>query len=191
MKLDIGCGPNKKSGFFGMDIHPYPGVDLIQDLAQTPWRIDDSVCDEIWADQVIEHIPDLVNFFSELRRIARDGCCIRLATPHYSSHNSWADPTHIHHLSVSFCDPLAKGYLSERLPGFSIVQRRISFGSLIWTWPARLVCAVFGYRVYEKRFCWMFPASSIIVELRVDKHKPASDTDSVSESVSLPAALEI
>lgn len=169
MKLDIGCGPNKRAGFYGMDLHPYDGVDLVQDISETPWKIDDSSCDEILADQVIEHVPDLMSFFSELYRVSKNGCRISLTTPHYSSHNSWADPTHVHHLSISFCDSFTRGYLAGQLPGFSVAHQKISFGSFIWTWPARLICALFGYRVYEKRLCWMFPASSIIVELQVNK----------------------
>ncbi len=169
MKLDIGCGPNKREGYFGMDIHPYDGVDLVQDINQTPWQLDDSSCSEIFANQVIEHVPDLLSFFRELHRVAADGCHITLTTPHYSSRNSWADPTHIHHLSVSFCAPFVEGYLSEQLPGFSVTKQKISFGSFLWTWPGRLIYALFGDRFYEKHFCWVFPASSVIVELSVDK----------------------
>lgn len=170
MKLELGCASQKREGFFGIDIHPYEGVDLVQDLAEIPWRIDDACCTEIYANQVIEHIPNLREFFTELYRVAADGCRITLTTPHYSSHNSWADPTHLHHLSVSYCKPFTSGgYLAAQMPGFNVERADITFGSFIWTWPARLVCALFGYRVYEKRFCWMFPASSVVVELSVSK----------------------
>jgi hypothetical protein len=169
MKLDIGCGPKKKPGFFGMDLFQYEGVDLVQDITQAPWNIESDSCTEIVAYQVIEHVPDLRSFFTELHRIAADGCCITLTTPHYSSHNSWADPTHIHHLSVAFSKPFTTGYLSAQIPGFSLTKAKITFGSVLWTWPGRLICALFGNRTYEKRFCWICPASSIVVELQVSK----------------------
>ena len=169
MKLDIGCGSNKRTGFYGIDRHPYEGVDMVQDLTQFPWHIEADSCTEIYANQVIEHMPDLCAFIAEIHRIAADGCRVTLTTPHYSSHNSWADPTHIHHLSVAFCKPFTQGYLAAQLPGFQLSKARITFGSFFWTWPARLICALFGYRTYEKHFCWMFPASSVVVELVVNK----------------------
>ena len=169
MKLDIGCGPSKKTGYFGMDIYQYEGVDLVQDISSTPWVIDDSSCEEVYANQVIEHIPDLRSFFNEIYRVAKDGCTVRLTTPHYSSHNSWADPTHIHHLSVDFCKPFTEDYLAKQLPGFKVTNQKITFGSFLWTWPGRLICTVFGYRFYEKRFAWIFPASSIVVDLVINK----------------------
>ncbi len=153
-----------------MDLHPYEGVDLVQDINQVPWQLEADSCEEIFANQVIEHVPDLRAFFTEIHRVAASGCKVTLTTPHYSSHNSWADPTHIHHLSVAFCEPfMTGGYLAEQIPGFSLESERITFGSFLWTWPGRLVSALFGTRFYEKRFCWMFPASSIVVVLRVDK----------------------
>lgn len=170
MKLELGCGPNKREGYFGIDIHPYDGVDLVQDLDETPWNINEGSCEEIFANQVIEHVGDLQIFFTEIHRVAVDGCKVILTTPHYSSHNSWADPTHKHHLSVAFCKPFTDGgYLAAQIPGFSVTKARISFGSFLWTWPGRLICGLFGYRFYEKRFCWIFPASSVIVELKVNK----------------------
>jgi len=169
MKLEIGCGENKKEGYFGMDIHQYDGVDLVQDVSDAPWKIDDESCTEIYANQVVEHIPNLALLFSEMYRVAKNGCAIRLTTPHYSSHNSWADPTHIHHLSVDFCRPLTEGYLTKQLPGFQVTNKKITFGGFLWTWPGQLICLLFGYRFYEKHFTWMFPASSIIVDLVVNK----------------------
>jgi len=169
MKLDVGCGGNKREGFYGIDIYPYDGVDQVQDLTQIPWNIESNSCEEIYANQVIEHMPDLKAFLGELHRIAANGCLITLTTPHYSSHNSWADPTHLHHLSVAFCKPFTEGYLSAQMPGFRVVKQKITFGSLFWSWPGRLICALFGYRFYEKRFCWMFPASSVVIQLKVEK----------------------
>lgn len=33
MKLDIGCGPNKKEGFTGVDQYKFDGVDIVGDVA--------------------------------------------------------------------------------------------------------------------------------------------------------------
>jgi len=39
LRLDLGCGPNKREGFVGVDALPFDGkVDYVVDLRQTPWR---------------------------------------------------------------------------------------------------------------------------------------------------------
>lgn len=40
LKLDIGCGKNKKEGFIGVDIIDFEGVDLVADLGQKQWRFE-------------------------------------------------------------------------------------------------------------------------------------------------------
>jgi hypothetical protein len=56
MKLDIGCGANKKEGFTGIDIAAIEGVDIVHDLNVYPWPIEDNSIDEVWCSHYIEHI---------------------------------------------------------------------------------------------------------------------------------------
>lgn len=37
LKLDIGCGKNKKEGFYGVDIIDFDGVDIVADLRESVW----------------------------------------------------------------------------------------------------------------------------------------------------------
>jgi len=37
IKLDIGCGKNKKEGFIGIDIYDFPGVDIVADVRRKTW----------------------------------------------------------------------------------------------------------------------------------------------------------
>ena len=164
-KVDIGCGPQKTPGYTGVDIYPYEGVDVVQNFDESPWNIPDQSCSNIRCIHVIEHVRDLRVFFEELYRISKPGCHIRIETPHFSSANSWIDPTHLHHLSVEFARPFTSGYLEKQLPGFQVLEKKISFGSVLWTWPGRLIYSVLGFRIYERRVCWIFPASSVIVTL--------------------------
>ena len=58
-KLDIGCGPNKDPSFVGLDIHPYPGADIVFDIdSGERWPIEDDSFDYIRSNHVIEHIHD-------------------------------------------------------------------------------------------------------------------------------------
>lgn len=37
VKIDLGCGKNKRDGFLGVDARMFDGVDRYCDLSQTPW----------------------------------------------------------------------------------------------------------------------------------------------------------
>ena len=69
VRLDLGCGPNKREGFIGVDVLKFGGkVDVIFDLGsgkKFPWK-DDSV-DEVHASHFVEHLtwPQRVHFFNE------------------------------------------------------------------------------------------------------------------------------
>lgn len=169
MKVDLGCGKSKLDGYFGVDLFPFKGVNLVQNLNESRWQIPDASCTEINASHVIEHLEDLFNFFREIYRISADGCIINLSTPHYSSKNSWADHTHIKHLSIDFFEPFISGYMRDKIGAFEIIKKRLSFGSLFFTWPARFIVLLLGYKYYERHFAWMFPARNIHISLKCIK----------------------
>jgi SAM-dependent methyltransferase len=101
--LDVGCGNNKYPGAVGIDINPRTQADVIHDLGVVPYPFDDDEFDEVFSHHVIEHVPDVMAFVSELHRITRHGGRIRLITPHYSNPDWPTDPTHRNHFnSYSF-----------------------------------------------------------------------------------------
>jgi SAM-dependent methyltransferase len=116
VKLDLGCGPNKREGFLGVDCRFIPGVDRICDLSKTPWTLrywktykngksaivpgdtpleDDSV-DEVYASHLVEHLtwPERVHFFNELHRVLKAGAKATIVIPHWASSRFYGDPTH-------------------------------------------------------------------------------------------------
>ena len=138
--LDVGCGEQKK-------------VPWAVGIDRTPWPLAADSFDLVVAAQVIEHVADLPGFFAELHRICRPGAEIRLATPHYTSPDSHADPTHRHGLAYRtfefFADapdgnalPAAQRWANRLLgleatvagwygcPRFELVERRITFRRL-------------------------------------------------------------
>lgn len=56
IKLDIGCGASKQPGFVGLDIRPFPGVDIVQDLEKFPWPLPDESVSFAMTSHVVEHI---------------------------------------------------------------------------------------------------------------------------------------
>jgi len=101
--LDVGCGWNKMPGAIGIDSNAKTHADVIHDLGIIPYPFADSEFDEIICRHVIEHVPDVMAFVTELYRIAKPGGRITIVTPHYSNPDWPTDPTHRNHLnSYSF-----------------------------------------------------------------------------------------
>lgn len=96
MKLDLGCGPNKKDGFVGCDAIAFPGVDHVFDIGSERWPFEDGSVDEAHASHFIEHLtsPQRVHFWNELFRVLKDGGQAAIITPHWNSNRAFGDPTH-------------------------------------------------------------------------------------------------
>jgi SAM-dependent methyltransferase len=97
--LDVGCGSNKYEGAIGLDNNPRTAADVIHDLGQLPYPFADDEFDLIVSRHVIEHVPDVMAFVTELYRISKPGGRIRLVTPHYTNPDWATDPTHRNHFN--------------------------------------------------------------------------------------------
>jgi Methyltransferase domain len=95
LKLDLGCGKNKKAGFTGVDRREFPGVDVIAELAG-PWPWADSSVEEAHMSHVLEHFTGLerVHVFNELYRVLIPGGKCSIITPHWASNRAYGDFTH-------------------------------------------------------------------------------------------------
>ena len=105
LKLDLGCGKNKRPGFTGVDSIAFDGVDIVLDLAETgdtspypykPWPWKDCSVDEVHSSHFLEHLTQIerVHFFNELYRILRFGAQANIVVPGWSSERAYGDPTH-------------------------------------------------------------------------------------------------
>jgi SAM-dependent methyltransferase len=168
-KLDIGGGRGKQDGYIGIDILDYDGVDIVWNLENFPWPLEDNSFDYIKAFHIVEHINDMGAFFKEIHRIASNKAILSISTPHFSSRNSWIDPTHVKHLSLFFTDHFTReGSLSEGEVCFELVSRRVSFGHLIGSMRARFISKLFGYERWERN-AFKMPAQNIYIDLKVIK----------------------
>jgi SAM-dependent methyltransferase len=96
VKLDLGCGPNKKEGYTGVDSMKFDNVDIVHDLTVTPWPFDDDSVDEIHASHFVEHLtaPQRIAFVNECYRILKVGGKCAIITPHWASTRAYGDLTH-------------------------------------------------------------------------------------------------
>ena len=107
--LDVGCGVNKYEGAIGLDNNPRTAADVIHDLGDLPYPFADNEFDLIVCSHVIEHVPDVMAFVTELYRISKPGGRIRIVTPHYTNPDWPNDPTHRNHFNSFSFDTFVPG----------------------------------------------------------------------------------
>ena len=118
--LNLGCGlkPRSVDGTWtevvNLDRLPLPGVNVVWDLDRFPWPFDDEEFDSIEADNVIEHVENLVGFIEECHRLLKlcrpngDPGLLCVTGPLAGSLNHFIDPTHKRGLTewtFDFFDP--------------------------------------------------------------------------------------
>ncbi len=167
--LDIGCGSNKTPGALGIDILPSPEVDIVHDINQLPWPLENDRFDKVICSHVIEHLVDLVGVMNEIHRVSKNGARISILTPHFSSLNSWEDPTHTRHFarrSFSFFDTESRHhYTNLRHKTLSV---KLTFGGGLWDFMGKIHYALWP-DLWEKHFAFIWRARNLIVELEVVK----------------------
>lgn len=124
MKLDFGCGKNKREGFIGVDARQFDGVDIVCDLREKSWAVKkeddlriknpglfatnngdevgeaylfpDNSVEEAHASHFVEHLTseERIHFVNELYRILTPGGKCTVITPHWASNRAYGDLTH-------------------------------------------------------------------------------------------------
>jgi SAM-dependent methyltransferase len=173
MTLDIGCGSRKtEPDAIGIDISPGSAADHVWNLDRYPWPLEDSRFSRIHMSHVIEHLDDPMRAMAEVYRVAADGANVFVTTPHFSSHNSYTDPTHKRHLAAASFE-----YFTGRdFPSFAgspfrfdIVECRLTFGgNFVLDNLGRLISGA-SIKWYERHAAWIFPALDIRCHLRARK----------------------
>lgn len=126
IKLDIGCGPNPRAGFVGVDSLDFGKPDIVKhDLRISPWPFEDNSVTEAHCAHFLEHLTNLdgkwerVRFFNELWRVMAPAtynqagqAVTGIATiimPHWASHRHYGDPTHkepFGEMGICYLDPV-------------------------------------------------------------------------------------
>ncbi|GAB1266014.1 class I SAM-dependent methyltransferase [Aurantivibrio infirmus] len=176
--LDIGCGKNKTADCIGIDRVSLPGVDVVHNLDEFPWPLEENEFDVVYANHYLEHATDPVACIKEVHRILVPGGTFKVRVPHFASDNFYSDLTHknpfgyrsFDHFSVNG----AVNYDFYEDFKYEIVSRRIKFMS-----PDRRFDPyyLFGIeflinkipRIYEKFFAFIFRPAEVMFELRVVK----------------------
>jgi hypothetical protein len=83
MKIDIGCGDNKKEGFTGIDKFKTDSTDMVVDLFAFPWPLEFESVEEVHCSHFFEHVPKEIRakFMEELHRVMKVGAKATFITP--------------------------------------------------------------------------------------------------------------
>jgi hypothetical protein len=93
--LNLGCGNRPLLGAHNHDRRKHaPFVATVHDLNLAPWPWPDAAFERVVADDVLEHLDDVVSFMDEAHRVLRPSGVLRVRVPHYQSENAVIDPTH-------------------------------------------------------------------------------------------------
>lgn len=162
--LNVGCGQIRIPDSVGVDFDPATVADVIHDLDVFPWPFPDRSFDRIVCWHVLEHLRVPWRAMKEIERLARPGARVEIATPHYSSPDSWGDITHYMHYSLKTLEPYYRR--KDGTAPFELVSRRLTFGHGLFGLLARAIAAVFGLSFYEKYVCLVFRAGNMEFVLR-------------------------
>jgi hypothetical protein len=96
IRLDLGCGGTKQKGFLGMDKRKLKGVDIVHDLEEFPYPLENESCRTIVAAHVVEHIKPwkMIDFMNELWRIMEVDGQLAIAYPYGVNLHFQKDPSH-------------------------------------------------------------------------------------------------
>ena len=173
MILDVGCGTRKaEAGAVGIDVHPRSAADIIWNLDDLPWPLDSNTFERIYMSHIIEHVRDATRMMAEIHRVARHGADVFIVTPHFSSHNSFTDPTHLRHLAArSFQYFTGEDFatFAGANASFNIAELELTFGKNFLLDGMGRFLARRNLEWYERHAAWIFPAQDIRCHLKVQK----------------------
>jgi predicted SAM-dependent methyltransferase len=92
--VDLGCGKKKVAGAIGVDAKSLPGVDIVHDIGKDPLPFKVGSVDVIYANMILEHVPDLLWTMGDIHRVLKPGGVLKAKVPYFNSLNAYSDPTH-------------------------------------------------------------------------------------------------
>lgn len=96
MKINLGCGYNKKDGFLNIDIREELRPDIVADISDSlPFK--DNTISQVMALDFLEHIPvgKTIGVIEEIYRVLENNGILFHFTPSTDGRGAFQDPTHL------------------------------------------------------------------------------------------------
>ena len=162
--LDLGCGSKLRSGAIGIDFNSRSSATIIHNLNVFPYPLEAGAFDEVYLDNTLEHLDDVVRVMEELYRICSPNAMVKVIVPYFRSPWAFLDPTHKHFFTVEsfgYFDPdsilcqrydystarfaLQKVVFNETLENGWLKRQVVKLAN---RWPTR-------YEYYLSQFYWL------------------------------------
>lgn len=97
LRVNLGCGVRRIEGWVNIDHEPQSGPDMLFDIEQGAWPLEDDSVIEANASQVLQRLPtaSFRRFFKELYRVSRDGAVVHIRVSSPTNYWFWTNPEHI------------------------------------------------------------------------------------------------
>lgn len=99
MRLNLGCGYNRRPGYVNVDHDPKCEPDKVCDLESFPWPFESNSVTEVVMSHILEHLgqttSSYLNIIKELYRICKAEAVIVIDVPHPRHDSYLCDPTHV------------------------------------------------------------------------------------------------
>ena len=170
--IHLGCGKNKEAGAFGVDLSPYPGVDLVHDLEKFPYPIESDHFDRVVALDVLEHLDHFVGAIEEIHRISRDDAEIVISAPFATSLFRHHDPTHRRGLTRLSMDYFIPGTDFHTKYAYShAIFKKLQFGYSLnenrgWLGRGMRKLANSFPAFYERHLRYVYPMDNVYFVLK-------------------------
>ena len=127
MRLDLGCGANKRKGFTGIDIedysHLYPKGEFIQNDLNKGIPFTDNSVDEIYSYHFLEHIDDFQSMMKEIYRICKNRAIVVIYTPHRSVFGDEEDKRPFNYYSFTYNSVDCPNRLNPKKKMYKVLKR--------------------------------------------------------------------
>jgi hypothetical protein len=106
LTLNLGSGKDWREDCLNADIQASKNPDWVLDISKVPWgetlntrlgdlEIKPGMFETILANDVLEHIPDLVAAMTNCKELLQVGGQMHIHVPYDLSYGAWQDPTHV------------------------------------------------------------------------------------------------
>lgn len=100
VKINLGCGTNKRAGYLNVDKYKECSPDLVHDLDEFPYPFANAIAKEIIMIHVLEHLTDWWAALQECARILRVGGILQIDVPDESNSGALGFRDHKHVFTV-------------------------------------------------------------------------------------------
>ena len=170
-KLNIGCGRDIRKDYINLDSVKLPGLDVVHNLNKYPWPFKNNTFEEIYCDNVLEHLDSITKPMEEIWRISKNRGKIIIKVPIFPSIYAMIDPTHkqfFTYVTFNYFRPEDRlNYYSKAR--FNIIKKKIVFHRFLkpLTWLFNISGQM--QKFYYVFLSFLIPASSLYFELETVK----------------------